>query len=131
MLLEDRSIDIATVSESWLTAQSSVTTGILKSHGYSIFHDYRHHRRGGGTAIIYKGDICAAKSNIDFCPASFELVSDRNSGLPEFRSGFDRNSAVPDRVLPVRQNRPEPEFYYFWKNPEFWKILQFFLVLLQ
>ena len=60
-----------------------------------------------------------------------KLVSDRNSGLPEFRSGFDRKSAVPDRVLPERQNRPEPEFSYFWKNPEFWKILQFFWVLLQ
>ena len=52
---------------------------------------------------------------------SYDLVSDRNSGLPEFRSGFDRNLAVPDRVLPERQNLPEPEFSYFWKNPEFWR----------
>ena len=74
LLLDDRSIDIAAVSESWLTAQSDATTGIMKSHGYTIFHDYRHHQRGGGTAIIYKGNICAAKSNIDFCPTSFEFT---------------------------------------------------------
>ena len=74
LLLDDRSIDIAAVSESWLTAQSDVTTGILKSHGYSIYHDYRHHQRGGGTAVIYKGNICATRSNIDFFPKSFEFT---------------------------------------------------------
>lgn len=48
--IEDKSIDIAGICETWLTDSSNATTAIIKSFGYSIFHDYREKQKGGGTA---------------------------------------------------------------------------------
>ena len=52
--IEDKSIDIAGICETWLTDSSNATTAIIKSFGYSIFHDYREKQKGGGTALIYR-----------------------------------------------------------------------------
>ena len=63
--IEDKSIDIAGICETWLTDNSNATTAVIKSHGYSIFHDYRETRKGGGTAVIFKSclKLSAVKSS--------------------------------------------------------------------
>ena len=56
-LIQDLSVDVAFVTETWLTELCSVTTACIKSYGYGITHNFRSDRRGGGTAIIYKSSL--------------------------------------------------------------------------
>ena len=53
-LIEDKEIDLAAICETWLTDNSNPTTAAIKSYGYSLLHNFRTDRRGGGTAIIFK-----------------------------------------------------------------------------
>ena len=64
-LLEDREIAIAGICETWLSESNSVTTGVLRAMGYSIVHDYRHFKRGGGTAIVFKSELCGTRCSLD------------------------------------------------------------------
>lgn len=56
-LVQDLSVDVALVTETWLNESCSVTTACIKSYGYGIIHNFRSDRRGGGTAIIYKSSL--------------------------------------------------------------------------
>ena len=60
----DHNIDLAFVSETWLTDQSNVTTANIKSFGYNIIHSFRHDTRGGGTAIIFKSMLRVTPVNL-------------------------------------------------------------------
>ena len=62
--LGDHNIDLAFVSETWLTDQSNVTTANIKSFGYDIIHSFRHDARGGGTAIIFKSILSVNPVNL-------------------------------------------------------------------
>ena len=45
-LLEDKGVDIAFISETWLSESKNTTTAALKAHGYSILHvTYKDHIR--------------------------------------------------------------------------------------
>ena len=60
----DNSVDIAAVCETWFSESSNPTTAIIKSFGFSIIHNFRKDRKGGGTALIYKS--CYNLSPITF-----------------------------------------------------------------
>ena len=51
-ILSDNMIDLAFISETWLSSQSNSTTSIVKSFGYEMAHSFRE-QRGGGVAIIW------------------------------------------------------------------------------
>ena len=51
--LEDNKVDIAFITETWLSDKSSVTTGTIKSFGYDLIHGFRTDERGGGAAILF------------------------------------------------------------------------------
>ena len=72
--IEDKNLDVCCICESWLFSQNSPTTAIIKSHGYAIEHDYRDHKRGGGTAIIYKACYLVNKMTLPTCFSTFEVT---------------------------------------------------------
>ena len=53
--LSDKNIDIAAFCETWLADMNNPTTAIIKSFGYKIHHNFRTDKKGGGTALVYKG----------------------------------------------------------------------------
>ena len=55
-LLCDNQVDVAFVTETWLSDESGTITSIIREAGYEIEHSYRS-KRGGGVAIIYKPNI--------------------------------------------------------------------------
>ena len=62
-ILNDEGIDIACIQETWLSAECSATTAIIKEAGYNISHMYRTDKRGGGVAIIWKNKFQSLKSD--------------------------------------------------------------------
>ena len=73
--MEDKDIDIAGICETWLTDSSNATTAIIKSHGFSLMHDYRAGQKGGGTAIIYKSCLNLSVVKFSECFKSFEMTA--------------------------------------------------------
>ena len=65
ILLQDSNIDIALITETWLTEQCNNTTATVKSYGYSIIHSHRNDTKGGGTAIIFKTTLSISLVNLD------------------------------------------------------------------
>ena len=63
-LLQDEKVDIACVTETWLTDQANYVTSAIKSYGYDIIHTYRADNRGGGTAVIYHSSLKVATVNL-------------------------------------------------------------------
>ena len=55
-ILSDNDIDIACISETWLSEEKSQITAIIKQHGFQIKHIYRE-KRGAGVAIIWKNSL--------------------------------------------------------------------------
>ena len=55
-VLVDNDIDIALISETWLSQESSQITSILKQAGYQIKHVFRQ-KRGAGVAILIKNTV--------------------------------------------------------------------------
>ena len=53
-LLTDNGVEIACITETWMSSENNHTTSIVKSFGYSITHFYTVNCRGTGVAIIYK-----------------------------------------------------------------------------
>lgn len=47
-LLEDEDLDIAAVTETWMSSQQNNITAELRDIGYNIFHFNRDTRKGGG-----------------------------------------------------------------------------------
>lgn len=69
--LQDKSIDIAGICESWLRNANCPTTATLKKHGFNIIHQHRDDKRGGGTALIYN-------ANLTLTPVSFSKTDFKN-----------------------------------------------------
>ena len=55
-LLDDNDVDVALVTETWLSGESGTTTFSIKEMGYEIEHSHRS-KKGGGVAIIYKPTV--------------------------------------------------------------------------
>ena len=55
--LSDGDIDIACITESWITEGHDHTVFLLNSYGFNISHTYRKTRRGGGVAILVRNTI--------------------------------------------------------------------------
>jgi hypothetical protein len=65
-LLYDNQVDIAFITETWLSDEGSVTTFAIKEAGYKIDHAYRS-KRGGGVAILWKSSLkvkCNSRNKI-------------------------------------------------------------------
>ena len=73
-LLEDNDIDIAAISETWLSSSNNYVTGYLRERGYNIHHYHRDVKRGGGVSIISLNTICRHQSKT-YKYKSFESVS--------------------------------------------------------
>lgn len=79
-LLEDNDIQVAAISETWLTSSSNYVTGYLRERGYDIHHHHRDHQKGGGVALVF---LHTLKKNNSKCYSyrSFECVSISFTGL--------------------------------------------------
>ena len=55
--LTDNGIEIACITETWLSNENSHITSIIKSFGYSITHFYTENCRGTGVAILFKNTL--------------------------------------------------------------------------
>ena len=55
-VLVDNNIDIAFISETWLSSMTNLTTSLLKKYGFNISHNFRE-KRGGGVAIIWNNKL--------------------------------------------------------------------------
>jgi hypothetical protein len=73
--LKDNTIDIAGICETWLRDANSPITATIKSYGYSILHNHRKDKKGGGTALIYKSSykLTVFRSKTSF--SSFEYTA--------------------------------------------------------
>src|SRR5206468_9537775 len=70
--LTDRSIDVLTISETWLSVDTLPSTlQALTPHDYSIFHSPRTSGHGGGLSTIYRSFLKLSKITIPIY-ASFE-----------------------------------------------------------
>ena len=72
-ILQDGSIDICFLTESWLKSQNNNVTALLKEAGYNIYHFNRADKKGGGVAIITKLKY-KSKLQKSFNYSSFECV---------------------------------------------------------
>ena len=72
-ILQDGSIDICFLTESWLKSQNNNVTALLKEAGYNIYHFNRADKKGGGVAIITKFKY-KSKLQKSFNYSSFECV---------------------------------------------------------
>ena len=52
--IKDSNIDIACITESWLTESHLHTAAVLKSFGFNLSHTFRSKRKGGGVAFLLK-----------------------------------------------------------------------------
>ena len=55
--LTDNGIEIACITETWMSSENNHTTSIIKSFGYSITHFYTENCRGTGVAILFKNTL--------------------------------------------------------------------------
>ena len=65
-ILADNSIDLAFISETWLSSLSNSTTFIVKTSGYNIAHNFRE-KRGGGVGIIWSNHLNKQVRTISVC----------------------------------------------------------------
>ncbi len=73
--LVDHSVDIAGVCETWFSGMNSPITSIIRSMGYSIIHNFRNDKKGGGTAIIYRSCYTLSVENFSHPFNTFELTA--------------------------------------------------------
>ena len=107
-LLEDEDLDIAAVTETWMSSQQNNITAELRDNGYNIFHFNRDNKRGGGVALIFKKD--------------FKFVSGKTFNFETFecilvsiacRAGRQVNFIVLYRYCEISPSLFLPEFYGF------------------
>ena len=72
--IEDKNIDVAGICETWLTESHNATTAIIKSYGFSLYHNHRGTQKGGGTAIIFKPIFRLSEISLP-CFKSFEVTA--------------------------------------------------------
>ena len=63
--IADSKVDIACITESWLTEGFAHTQSILDSFGYSLSHTFRPNRAGGGVAMLIKKAMLS-ENNFNF-----------------------------------------------------------------
>ena len=73
--LVDNSVDFAGICETWLTEASSPVTAVIKSFGFSILHNFRKEKKGGGTALIYKSCFKLTVVRSEVPTKSFEYTA--------------------------------------------------------
>ena len=83
-LLQDNAIDIAFITETWLSDHANTTTAEIKSYGYKIIHDYRSDVRGGGAALLFK------------CSLQYNPVDLRVSNITTFEYITGSLTCTPD-----------------------------------
>ena len=75
-LLQDNHIDIAFLTETWLTDHSNSITADIKSYGYTIIHEHRIDLRGGGAALLFRSALQYNRVDLQVREIStFEYVS--------------------------------------------------------
>lgn len=85
-LLQDHDIDIAIVTETWLSDQANTTTAVIKSYGYNIVHDFRADNRGGGTALIYNMALHFSVVNLNVQNlTTFEFIAGSVKCTPDMK----------------------------------------------
>ena len=57
LLLEDKNIQVACITETWFDSITGKFTALIKERGFEIVHSVREGKRGGGTAIVYKKNL--------------------------------------------------------------------------
>ena len=72
-ILEDNSIDICCLSETWLQSQKNTVTANLREAGYRIYHFNRTKKIGGGVAVLSKYEY-KPKLEKSFNYTSFECI---------------------------------------------------------
>ena len=72
-ILEDNSISICCLCETWLQSQNNPITAYISESGYKIHHFNRTNRKGGGVAIVSKKEF-AQKYSRSLNYKSFECV---------------------------------------------------------
>ena len=72
--LNDKGVDIAGFSETWLFGTNTPTTAHIKDHGYKIISDCREDRRGGGTAVVYKSCYNIERLGVNIHFTTFEFT---------------------------------------------------------
>ena len=111
-ILQDASIDICFLSETWLTAQNNTVTALLKESGYNIHHFNRADKRGGGVAIVTKFEYKSKlKKSFQYC--SFECV------LQTIRT---TNNNVNLTLITVYRHFSESSILFF---EEFYEFLEY------
>ena len=73
--LIDYSVDISGVCETWFNDSNNPTTAIIRSFGYSIIHNFRTDKKGGGTALIYKNCYVLTPINFQLSFKTFEITA--------------------------------------------------------
>ena len=74
-VLEDKYVDILFLTETWLTSENNPITATLRDSGYSLIHDYREDRSGGGTAVVFKTGAGISRAPSKGCSATtFEFT---------------------------------------------------------
>ena len=73
-MLQDSSVDIALISETWMTDNANHTTAVIRQHGYNIIHNFRVSSVGGGTAILFKDALNLGIVNLTTC-STFEYTA--------------------------------------------------------
>lgn len=113
-MLEDNDINIAAVSETWLTSSTNFVTGYLRERGYIIHHHHRDVQRGGGVAIVFS-DSLTNEQHKCYHYKSFESVSASFTGLPGKKIVFITLYRCGDEPLSLflREFNDFIEFLYF------------------
>ena len=107
-LLEDENLDVAAVTETWLTSQHNNTTAQLKEKGYQIHHFNREEKKGGGVALILKNQFKLLDSKTFTCE-TFECILVSTSCT----SSRHLNFIVLYRYCELTPSRFLTEFYNF------------------
>lgn len=63
-LVCDSKADLFSVSETWLTDNDTAILSEITPQGYKLLHCPCSHRRGGGTAVIFKESINVGKVSV-------------------------------------------------------------------
>ena len=103
--LIDNKIDLAFISETWLSSQSNSVTAQIKMYGYELIHAFRD-KRGGGVGILWKNSIknhvrfSSVKNNFDtFQYQMLEFPLKRNT-LTSSRVPLIFKGTLPKSQLP-------------------------------
>ena len=71
--MEDDSIDVCFITETWLKSQNNYVTAALRESGYNISHNIRTSKKGGGVAIISRNSFESKyEKSLEF--TSFECI---------------------------------------------------------